>query len=142
MAGRKTKLTEEVLIRLIEAIRAGNYIYTACAYAGIHKDTYYEWLEKAKHPDASPLLNRLSDEVEKARAEAEMRNVLNIQRAAGGGTWQASAWWLERSFPDRWGRKTEILGPNQGPLQVEVTRDELTERITALLATVAEKDES
>jgi hypothetical protein len=137
MAGRKTKLTEEVLNRLIEGIRAGNYIYTSCAYAGIHKDTYYEWLEKAKLPDASPLLKRLSDEVEKARAEAEMRNVLNIQRAASGGTWQASAWWLERSFPDRWGRKTEISGPNQGPIQLEVTRDELTERITAILGVEA-----
>ena len=45
----------------------------------------------------------------KARADAEVRNVAYIRRAAQDPkTWQAAAWWLERSFPTRWGRQQKI----------------------------------
>jgi hypothetical protein len=74
--------------------------------------------------------------VEKARAQSEMRNVGLIQKAAVDGTWQASAWWLERSFPKRWGRsdRVEHTGADGGPLEVQVTMDELEEKVGQLLS--------
>jgi hypothetical protein len=73
------------------------------------------------------------EDVEAARAASEVRAVTQIQQAAMDGTWQAAAWYLERSQPGRWGRqRVELSGPNGGPVQVEVGA--LEERIQSLLS--------
>lgn len=95
---RKTKLTPELQNRLIEYLKAGNYIEPACAAVGISKETFYRWT-RTKHD--------FNDAVLKAQSEAEMRNVVLIQNAAKD-TWQAAAWYLERKHYDRWGRKDKI----------------------------------
>jgi len=43
---RPEKLTPEVQQKIVDAIRLGNYIETAAAYAGISKSTLYDWLKK------------------------------------------------------------------------------------------------
>jgi transposase len=126
---RPHKLDEDKIARVVEALRAGNYMETAAAYAGISKSILYKWLadgrevrqKVAKGGIASDLEAKqleLLDAVEKARAEAEVRNVHLIQQAAQGGTWQAAAWFLERSHPGKWGRreKVEMSGPDGGPI--------------------------
>ena len=118
----KSKLTPTVIENITAALRAGNYIETACQYAGISAATYYRWLTEADQPDATDLHRDLREAVEKARADAEVRNVQLIQQAAQGGTWQAAAWWLERSHPKKWGRqqKVELSGENGGPIDINV----------------------
>lgn len=110
--GRKLfweKMTPERCERLCEALRAGNYIEISCAYAGIHKDTYYKFLERAQKDPPGSQRQEMLRSILKARADAEVRNVAYIQRAAQDPkTWQAAAWWLERSFPTRWGRQQKI----------------------------------
>ena len=133
MAGRKPKLTEVVIKRLEEALLAGNYIETACDYAGINRATFYKWMAEAEKPGAKPLFRELSDTVTQARAQAEMRNVLRIQKAADE-SWQAAGWWLERSFPQRWGRhqKVELSGSNGGAINVQLdAKQTLVELIKA-----------
>lgn len=139
---RPTIISDEIIDKVVAALRAGNYITTACAWAGISNDAYYDWMNRAEEPDADPLYKRFSDEVKRARAEAEVANVQIIRKSAEAGTWQAAAWWLERSFPAQWGRKTEISGPNQGPIQVEVSREELTQRILTLLESDDSEEDS
>lgn len=115
--GRPTKLDERTQEKIISAIKAGNYIETAAAYAGISKNTLYEWLKrgerekqrveksnKAKIKKSEEIYVIFTDAVEKALAEAEMRDVLIIGKAAEK-EWQAAAWRLERKFPDRWGKR-------------------------------------
>ena len=133
MAGRKPKLNKMVIKRLEEALLAGNYIETACDYAGINRATFYKWMAEAEKPGAKPLLRELSDTVTSARAQAEMRNVLRIQKAADD-SWQAAGWWLERSFPQRWGRhqKVELSGSNGGAINVQLdAKQTLVELIKA-----------
>ena len=130
MSGRNTKLTEELIDRICEALRAGNYIETACAFAGIAPATYYRWVAESEQDDASELLVEFREAVKRARADAEVRNVALIQKAAQDpNKWQASAWWLERSFPARWGRQQkitqEITGANGGPIEVSDVRAQL-----------------
>ena len=36
-------------------------------------------------------------------------DIMNIRKAADNGVWQASAWFLERSFPGKWGKKNPDL---------------------------------
>ena len=109
---RPTKLTPERQTLIIKALREGNYIEAACAYAGIGKTTFYEWMERGQNATRGRYAE-FANAVEKARAEAEMRNVQVIQKAALD-TWQASAWWLERSFPDRWGRRVQHVEHSGG----------------------------
>ena len=120
------KLDDRRRERLLEALRAGNYIETACAYAGVSKSSFYNYLSQAREArdkDSEPSKHEawameLLDAVEKARADAEVRNVHLIQQAAQGGTWQAAAWFLERSMPGKWARrdKVEMSGPEGGPI--------------------------
>lgn len=124
----RSTLTDEVQERICSALRAGNYQETAVRYAGVSESVYYKWLKMGRDAmdkeDRTPLEARcveFVDAVEKARADAEVRNVHHIQQAAQGGTWQASAWFLERSFPARWGRreKVEHSGPDGGPITLQ-----------------------
>lgn len=103
--GRPTALTPAVEERIILAVRRGNYIETAAAFAGISKDSLYEWLKRgAREPDSA--YAAFSDALEKALAEAEMSDLARIEKAAVEGTWQAAAWRLERRNPKRWALRT------------------------------------
>jgi transposase-like protein len=144
VAGRKPKLTKELIELLGTALQNGNYIETACDFAGINRATLYRWLQESEEDDAKPLLKELSDTVRKARAQAEMRHVLRIQKAAEGTTdkdgnylinpnWSASAWWLERSHPKKWSKQTnvELSGVDGSPINVALdTRAALLELLT------------
>lgn len=128
--GRPTKLNFDTHNKIITAIRAGNYIETAAAYAGINKSTLYDWLKRgerekqrvAKNPrykirkSEKPYVE-FSNAVEKALAEAEIRDVAIIAKAAEE-QWQAAAWRLERKFPDRWGRRVLDV-EHKGKLEVK-----------------------
>lgn len=140
--------------RLIEALAAGNYMNIACEYAGIGESTVYRWLADAREEFAAVSQGRfpdkemervvaLADAINNARAEAETRNVFLIQKAAKEGTWQAAAWWLERTSPKRWGRsvRTEISGPDEGPVQVAVTTRDLEAKLTQLIEDASDGDD-
>lgn len=96
------KDTPERRKTILTALRAGNTRKASCAYAGVSEDTFALMLKR--HSD-------FADAVEKAEADAEVRHVANIAKAAGEGVWTASAWWLERRRHEDWGRrdKVEIL---------------------------------
>lgn len=135
MMGRKSKLTPEVQDRIVQAITAGNYIEIAAAYAGIDKATLYRWIQKAELPDADQRYSDFRNAVESARSQAEVRNVALIQQAANNGTWQAAAWYLERTAHQRWGRRVMLSGDESGaPVHVEISaKDELAEKLAAML---------
>ncbi len=136
--GRPTKLTAEMQSEIVELLKAGNYIETACAVAGLHKSTFYDWMKIA---DASTHKNKytnFSDAVKKAQAWSEARDVAIIARHSEK-YWQAAAWRLERKYPDRWGRqKLEI--EHTGKIESDVSHINETDRevIKRALAMVAQ----
>ena len=118
--GRPSKLTPEVQDRIVQAIQAGNYLEVAAQYAGIGTTTLYRWLQQAEDPTADDMYRQFRDAVESARSAAEVRNVALIQKAANDGTWQAAAWYLERTSWQRWGRRTMVTGDGGEAIKVEV----------------------
>lgn len=118
---RPTKLTPEVQERIVTAIRAGNYQETASLYAGISEATFYGWMDRGRNEPGS-IYSEFMEAVEKAKAAAEIRDVVLIDKAAQDGSWQAAAWKLERKFPHKWGRmvRAEVSGPEGAPIKVEV----------------------
>ena len=145
--GRPTKLTEEVQEKILGAVRAGIWLDQAAALAGIAASSLYLWADKGQRAlELAEVENRaltpseavyadFSESLKKARAEAEARNITLVQQAASAGTWQAAAWFLERSFPNRWGRKDrmEVTGKDGGAMEVTVTAADLEAKVIALI---------
>lgn len=109
LVGRKSKLEEAVVQRLVDLLKAGNYIDVALTAAGVGKSTFYDWLERGnpegtKKDDAA--FRDFRQRIDQARAEGEARNVAIIAKAASTD-WKAAAWILERQHPERWARTTQ-----------------------------------
>jgi len=137
--GRKvTQLADPKVVLLLQALSAGNYVEVSCAYAGLSVGVVYQWLEKGKaektriengdlaDPTKKTYLE-LFEAIESARAKAIVGNVAVIQKAARDGTWQAAAWWLERTNPQQFGRKiqAEVTG--------RISIDDLERRMLELI---------
>lgn len=147
--GRPTKATDETFKKIVDAVQAGVWIEQAAHLASIHPSTLYDWVaqgERAREveeitgkamTEQERRLAEFSDTLKKARAEAEARNVALIQKAAQNGTWQAAAWYLERSAPQRWGRKDrmELTGADGGAVDISVSVADLEAKVISLLST-------
>lgn len=105
------------------------------AAAGVSKDTFYRWLNQgsahrkdrasgAKLTQDKARLADFSDVIEKATAEAELGDLATIKQASASN-WQAAAWRLERRHPTKYGNRmrTEVSGPDGGPIVQEVKTD-------------------
>ena len=130
--GRPTKFDSGLADKIISAIKAGGYVETAAAFAGVNKDTFYAWLKRGAAEKSGPF-KEFSDAIGRAIAESEMRYVSVVAKAASGYEVvrertvidmgpdgkphtttttdkshefnpPAAMWWLERRFPRRWGR--------------------------------------
>ena len=148
---RPTKLTPEVQLEICNWLKLGYYQEDAAIMAGISASTYYDWMKKGElervaleegekaltlpdtslpaSEDGTPEIElvypfmEFSEAVKKARAEAEGAHIRNIRKAADNGVWQASAWFLERSHPKKWGKRSQLdlVAENDEPVQFEIT---------------------
>ncbi len=80
---------------------------SACKVAGISKQTFYNQLKRAELGELAAQL--FVDAVEKAEASVEQRMSRRVTQAADAGPqfWAAGMTWLERKYPDRWGRRQD-----------------------------------
>lgn len=123
MAGRKTKCTPELIQRVAEGIRLGNYANVVAAACSIGDSTYYQWLAQGNKDienGKESIYAEFAEAIKKASSEAEMRNIALIDKAAEE-QWQAAAWKLERRHNDRWGKNVTVKGDDEKPIKVEVT---------------------
>lgn len=115
--GRPTKLTEDVEAKLIEWIRAGNYIETAAALCGVSKGTVFGWLRRGQEQRRGRYRDFLNA-VRGAQAQAESRMLLYIEKSAKKD-WRAAAWRLEHMRPRRYAQSQRIehTGRRGGPIE-------------------------
>ena len=99
-------MDESVWQRLNQAISVGAYIEDACIFAGISSRQFRRWRELAEQ-GIEPYAERW-EEINKSESQSIVRNLFNIQNASNNGTWQASAWLLERKYPEKYGRKETV----------------------------------
>tara|TARA_B100001996_G_scaffold308714_1_gene250277 strand:- start:330 stop:773 length:444 start_codon:yes stop_codon:yes gene_type:complete len=144
-------LTPDIQLEICNWLKLGYYQEDAATMAGISSSTYYEWMKKGElervalekgedmlalpdtslpaSEDGTPEIElvypfmEFSEAVKKARAEAEGAHIRNIRKAADNGVWQASAWFLERSHPKKWGKRSQLdlVAENDEPVQFEIT---------------------
>lgn len=161
-AGRPTKATQTVAHldgqpidatdRIIASLKAGDYLETAAAAAGIKKPTLYDWLRRGANATAAtaraealgkpaPKLSDLekrciqfSDAVAAATAEWHQRSLVTLEGLARGGH-QSTTTTVKRNAEGdviETTTKTETLPPNAQVLMWRLTRrfpDKYAQRI-------------
>ena len=96
-------LDDSRVARVLTSLRKGAYLIESAGAAGINRDAIYRTLERAKQGDPDAVA--FQEAVDQARDEGEEWHAANITRHAEK-EWTASAWMLERTRPDRYGRRT------------------------------------
>lgn len=156
----RSLLQPDVEKTLITATSMGAPMHLAAAHAGISTRAFERWMERGyletlardEGQDPNPdeqLFVDFHDKITQARAQAGIRSLAAIQRAATGGAiteettttmpdgtvvktvkrtapdWKAGAWFLERQMRLDFGRSSEVAvtGPGGGPVQVQHTVD-------------------
>ena len=99
-------MQDDVWQKLNQAISVGMYIQDACVFAGISDRQFRRWRELAQQ-GIEPYAHRWQ-EINKSEASGVLRHLLNIQTAGNNGSWQASAWLLERKYPDKFGKREHL----------------------------------
>lgn len=102
----RPKLDPAVTQKIVDLIRAGNYLDVAATAAGIHRTTLHRWVRLGREQKRGRY-HRFLVSVEKAKAESESRDVALIAKAATDD-WKAAAWRLERRTPRRYGQRVQI----------------------------------
>lgn len=103
LTGRPSLLSDDLrLQKLFTALREGCPRETACKLSEIGNTTFYNLL-KANNGD-----NIFRETVEKLEAEAECDAIRNVRQAGKlPQFWAAEMTYLERKYPDRWGRRQD-----------------------------------
>jgi len=111
MMGRPSKIDDpEKVARMIEALKKGNHVESSCAYAGYSKHSHYRWMENAEGEEPGNKFRDYSDAVKNAIGISEYVLVERWRTLIDNldAPWAAIATFLERRFPDRWGKRQAI----------------------------------
>tara|TARA_Y100001937_G_scaffold123805_1_gene187362 strand:- start:1491 stop:1886 length:396 start_codon:yes stop_codon:yes gene_type:complete len=114
---------------IIEALQLGMTIELASKYAGIEQKTFYNWMNRGRRENEGIYFQFLQA-IEKAIAKSALVNMAIIQKAAKEGTWQASAWIMERRHKYHAKQEPEVI--------VQIDAKEAS--ITQLIQQVKETD--
>lgn len=121
--GRPTKLTRQLTAEFISHLENGNYPEDIAVAYGIDPGTYYRWMARGEldpeHPEFEPLFRDFRESVVRARARARLNYITKLAAAANENDVQAIKFYMERSDPDRWGRRDTLR------IEQYVARDDL-----------------
>jgi len=145
----KTKLTPERQKIIVDYLADGGYVVHACQRAGIHKDTYYEWMKKGETDKRGGKYRLFADACTHACTEAIRRHVKMVEAAGAPKKvvtertvtrvtksgekvvekivthnveydWRAAAWWLERRCPKEWGpQDKKVIVESDEPVRIK-----------------------
>lgn len=103
----KTKLTHELQKKIGDNITLGMPLKFAAEAVGITEQTFYNWLRRGETESKGQFFE-FAEHVKECQAKAVQLHLKLITKAASEGSWQASAWILERRHSEFFGRKDKI----------------------------------
>jgi len=110
VGGRPTIFTAKVQKKLKDAFDQYAPVRTACEYAGIHFQNYYNWqnyAEECKLRGEENEHTRFFDTLHEIRSNRVIGLAKRI--AEGGKGWQGAAWYLERVHSKTFGQNGELM---------------------------------
>ena len=137
--------------RIIDLVRAGNFPDTAAAAVGIERTTVWKWMKEGAAlrrlvendgyiPRGHEIdLVSFSNEIERASAESEARDVMLIGKAAEKD-WKAAAHRLERRHRSRWSKENAEAGrhPFDGGNE-DASLDDVAEALASALDAMSDR---
>lgn len=127
-----THLTKAIVSDLQTYIERGLSLEDACELAGVTYSAFKNW--RRQYPEFDKFITRCMIRVEDDA-------LTYIKEAMQGGTWQASAWMLERKYPSKYGKrdmlKQEIFYNHQK--FVKIVLEVINEASPELRATLVNK---
>jgi len=104
--GRPAVLTEPKRKEILAILAYGGSRNDAADYVGCAKSTLSQTIAR----DAA-----FYEQIKRAEAGGKVRHLKHVAEA---DAWQASAWFLERKYPEEFGRRrVEVSGPGGGPIE-------------------------
>ena len=100
-----SKLSQRVVDIICKYLSQGNYLTVACEAAGIDTVTLRRWAARAE--DGEEPYVAVVQQLKEAEAKAEALRLSRIDKA-GDKSWQALAWILERTKPQKYGQTTRV----------------------------------
>lgn len=105
--GKPTKLTPERQAKIVEAVKAGNYLEVAAALAGVSVSALHSWKSKGEL-QTSGAYHDFVEAINQAKSIAEASAVVAV-RQQFGADWRAAAWFLEHGWTrPRWASALKI----------------------------------
>jgi hypothetical protein len=92
--------------KLLQVLGLGVHRKVAASVCGIGESTLQGWLAEDEELEA---------ECERVELAVEAKIVSVMRKAALGGDMKTAQWYLERRYPDRWGRRIAPDGDDQVP---------------------------
>jgi len=112
---RPEKINFELIESLCEDIAQGFSYEKAALNNGIAASTFFKWMQLGRKPDSEGVYCHLVNKVVEASDFSEAEALQLIRSAATlGRNWKATAWYLEKRFPEKYGRRINSkIGDNQ-----------------------------
>jgi hypothetical protein len=111
------ELTPDLHSALVECRRTTRLFDTQVAIkCGVEAKTLKRWLTMGLSEEAVEPFASFTREYADAAIEVEDQALEEIREgkdAKAGGDWKATAWWLERWKPTRWGARVPESGPRE-----------------------------
>jgi transposase len=134
---RPSKLTKELQEEIITYIEGGNFPEQAARLVGVTDRTFYNWMKKGREAKTERgKFFQFFQAVKEAESFSEAYHVQNIRKASDNGKWTASAWFLERKFPERWSKPENINLNHSGG-----TKNELKSEVSVKARTAQRRKE-
>lgn len=100
MPGNKSKLTKQLIKKACGLKKKGYTNAQICQACGISEETFYRW---QRGEELEGLALELCEGLKKAEADKQAAILAKIEEH-GQEHWQALAWYMERMWPERFGR--------------------------------------
>lgn len=115
-------LDDDIKRKILASLTMGMTIKEACIFAEIDESTFYNW---RKNYSEDPQFKDFFKSLKKAEVQGKMKH---IQKIFEEQSWQASAWWLERKFPEEFARreKVQLSGDEKNPVVVKEIKEALS----------------
>ena len=106
-AGRKPMLTKELSDKICAFIASGLTKKGAASAVCMSERTFYDCISRGEadiEKNKDTIYSQFVQSVKAAEAQFKLTHIKNIKNAAQDGSWQASAWMLERCYRDEYGK--------------------------------------
>lgn len=118
--GRASVIGDARLLQMLfSELEQGTHLEPACALAGVSLAAVYDWIKRGDAGERP--FDSFARAYKHARASAEAHATRNVMKAGDDPRfWAASATYLERSYPDRWARRSESTDGPKVVVQIGV----------------------